>query len=105
MRCCGPSPQTAEQAGKDDILFRLWQLAERMTRFAPLQQHGVEIGVGFEQPHYRVAIPEPQPVELVSRFHVGHSEFEDSAGAVATRGRRHPRARPIAALEGDSQRQ
>src|SRR5216684_5440420 len=105
MWCRWLAPEPAEQAGDDDILFELWQLAERRARFAPLQQHRVEVGIEFEQPHGRVTIPEAEGLELVRRFHMRHTEFQHGASAVATHGGRHPRAAPIAAVEGGPQRQ
>ena len=105
VRRCGRAPETAEQPGDDDILFRLGQLAERRSRFAALQQHRVEVLIGFEQAHGRVTIPEAQRLDLVLAFHVRHPELEDRAGSVAAHGGRDPRAAHLVAVEWGSQRQ
>jgi hypothetical protein len=90
-------PQAPEQSRDDDVLVGFRELAERDTRLARFQQHCIPLVVRVEQTNGRIAVPNPQALQLVRALHVRHAELEHRARSIPARRRRDPRA--AAAIE------
>ena len=86
MRRRGRAPEAGEKSGEDFVLFVEGQVAECGARVAAFEEHGVVVGVGFEEVDGGIAGPEAEAIDLVEGFEVGHADFEDGGGAVAAAG-------------------
>jgi hypothetical protein len=76
------APEAAKQRRDDAILLGVWTQREQCARLAALDQHRARRGLGLQQADRGVAVPEPQPVELVLGLEVRQPQLEHGGRAV-----------------------
>ena len=84
-------PHAAEEGRDDAILLALHFLAQCCSGLAPLEQHRAQRLIGLDQESGRVAVPNPETVDLLLGLHVRHADLQHCPRPVLTRHRRHPR--------------
>jgi hypothetical protein len=70
-----------------------------------LEQHAAAIIVGLEKSHHRVAVPEPQALDLMLVLHVRQTDLQHRPRPVRERDWRDPRATDVVTVEWLAERE